>query len=335
MAGVRLGYGLCADASLLHGMSETVPPWNVSTLAQAAGVAALGETEFLEKTRALVRAERAWLAEQLAALGFRVIPSDANYLLFRDAPDWTPRCGNRGSSYETAKITRGSAPVGTASPCARARKTRRSSAPYGRSDHGEKYYDPGHDVQRGQEHPLRRTVPHFPAGRLQSCAVQKPEHGAQLLHHRRGRRDGRAQVVQAEAAGIAPDVRMNPILLKPTTDVGSQVIVNGVVQGNMHAMEYYRRKREYIPAVMEAYNSLAAENDILVIEGAGSPAEINLKQEDIVNMGLAKLVDAPVLLVGDIDRGGVFAQLYGTVALLEPDERARIPRHHRQQIPRG
>ena len=135
---------------------------------------------------------------------------------------------------------------------------------------------------------------------------------------------GRAQVVQAEAAGMAPDVRMNPILLKPTTDVGSQVIVNGVVQGNMRAMEYYKRKREYIPAVMEAYNSLAAENDIIVIEGAGSPAEINLKQEDIVNMGLAELVDAPVLLVGDIDRGGVFAQLYGTVALLEEKERARI-----------
>ena len=135
---------------------------------------------------------------------------------------------------------------------------------------------------------------------------------------------GRAQVVQAEAAGIAPDVRMNPILLKPTTDVGSQVIVNGVVQGNMRAMEYYKRKREFIPAVMEAYNALAAEYDIIVIEGAGSPAEINLKQEDIVNMGLAKLVDAPVLLVGDIDRGGVFAQLYGTVALLEEDERARI-----------
>ena len=135
---------------------------------------------------------------------------------------------------------------------------------------------------------------------------------------------GRAQVVQAEAAGIAPDVRMNPILLKPTTDVGSQVIVNGKVQGNMRAMEYYRRKREFVPAVMEAYRSLAEEYDILVIEGAGSPAEINLKQEDIVNMGLAKLVDAPVLLVGDIDRGGVFAQLYGTVALLEADERARI-----------
>ena len=135
---------------------------------------------------------------------------------------------------------------------------------------------------------------------------------------------GRAQVVQAEAAGIAPDVRMNPILLKPTTDVGSQVIVNGKVLGNMRAMEYYRRKRELVPEVMRAYESLASEYDIIVIEGAGSPAEINLKQEDIVNMGLAKMVDAPVLLVGDIDRGGVFAQLYGTVALLEPDERARI-----------
>ena len=135
---------------------------------------------------------------------------------------------------------------------------------------------------------------------------------------------GRAQVVQAEAAGIAPDVRMNPILLKPTTDRGSQVIVVGRALGNMDAAAYYRRKKEFIPAVLEAYESLAAEYDVIVIEGAGSPAEINLKADDIVNMGLAKLVDAPVLLVGDIDRGGVFAQLYGTVALLEPEERQRI-----------
>lgn len=135
---------------------------------------------------------------------------------------------------------------------------------------------------------------------------------------------GRAQVVQAEAAGIPPDVRMNPILLKPTTDVGSQVIVGGKVLGNIRAKDYYRRKREFIPAIMEAYHSLEDEFDVIVLEGAGSPAEINLKQDDIVNMGMAKLADAPVLLVGDIDRGGVFAQLYGTVALLEPEERARI-----------
>ncbi len=129
---------------------------------------------------------------------------------------------------------------------------------------------------------------------------------------------GRAQVVQAQAAGMEPDVRMNPILLKPSSDTGSQVIVNGEVRGQMPAAAYFKMKRSLIPDILAAYNSLAEEVDIIVIEGAGSPAEINLKADDIVNMGLAKLVDAPVLLAGDIDRGGVFAQLYGTVALLEP-----------------
>ena len=135
---------------------------------------------------------------------------------------------------------------------------------------------------------------------------------------------GRAQVVQAQAAGVEPDVRMNPILLKPSSDTGSQVIVGGEVRGQMSAASYFRMKRQLIPEILAAFDSLSEEADIVVIEGAGSPAEINLKADDIVNMGLAKLVDAPVLLAGDIDRGGVFAQLYGTVALLEPEERARI-----------
>ena len=135
---------------------------------------------------------------------------------------------------------------------------------------------------------------------------------------------GRAQVVQAEACGKKPSVLMNPILLKPTTDVGSQVIVNGRSRGNMKAADYFRRKKELIPDIMEAYNRLAAENDIIVIEGAGSPAEINLKADDIVNMGLAEMLDAPVLLVGDIDRGGVFAQLAGTMMLLEEKEKQRV-----------
>lgn len=135
---------------------------------------------------------------------------------------------------------------------------------------------------------------------------------------------GRAQVMQAEAAGVEPDVRMNPILLKPTNDTGSQVIVNGEVLGNMGARDYFAYKTKLIPDVKKAYNSLAEEYDIIVIEGAGSPAEINLKQEDIVNMGMAKMAKAPVLLVGDIDRGGVFAQLIGTVMLLEPDEQDMV-----------
>mgnify|MGYP002094736708 CR=1 FL=1 len=135
---------------------------------------------------------------------------------------------------------------------------------------------------------------------------------------------GRAQVVQAMAAGVEPSVRMNPILLKPTTDMGSQVIVQGQVVGNMRAMDYFAKKKEYIPVIRESYEQLAVDHDIIVIEGAGSPAEINLKQDDIVNMGMAKIADAPVLLVGDIDRGGVFAQLIGTVMLLEPEEQDRI-----------
>ena len=135
---------------------------------------------------------------------------------------------------------------------------------------------------------------------------------------------GRAQVMQAEAAGIDPLVCMNPILLKPTTDQGSQVIVNGEAIGNMPAKEYFKYKTKLIPDIVKAFQKLESLVDIIVIEGAGSPAEINLKANDIVNMGIAKLVDAPVLLVGDIDRGGVFAQLLGTLMLLEEDEKERI-----------
>ncbi|MDO4505619.1 MAG: cobyric acid synthase [Spirochaetales bacterium] len=135
---------------------------------------------------------------------------------------------------------------------------------------------------------------------------------------------GRAQVMQAEAASIEPDVSMNPILLKPTNDCGSQVIVNGEVIGNMTAREYFAYKKKLVPEILKAFSKLEEENDIIVIEGAGSPAEINLRENDIVNMGLAEMVDAPVLLVGDIDRGGVFAQLLGTIQLLEDSERNRI-----------
>jgi adenosylcobyric acid synthase len=135
---------------------------------------------------------------------------------------------------------------------------------------------------------------------------------------------GRAQVMQAEAAGIKPSVLMNPILLKPTTDVGSQVIVNGEVLGTMSARDYFKFKKQLIPDIMKAYHRLEAAYDIIVIEGAGSPAEINLKAEDIVNMGMAKMANAPVLIIGDIDRGGVFAQLIGTMMLLEEGEQSMV-----------
>jgi adenosylcobyric acid synthase len=139
---------------------------------------------------------------------------------------------------------------------------------------------------------------------------------------REGLEMGRAQVMQAEAAGAEPSVLMNPILLKPVSDMGSQVIVNGEVVGNMRPDEYFQYKRRLIPEIIRAYHTLADANDIIVIEGAGSPAEINLNNEDIVNMGMARLANAPVLLVADIDRGGVFASIYGTVQLLKEEERS-------------
>ncbi len=135
---------------------------------------------------------------------------------------------------------------------------------------------------------------------------------------------GRAQVVQAECCGLVPDACMNPILLKPVGNSTSQVVVMGKSIGNMSAREYFDYKKQLIPVIKEAFDRLRSRYDIVVIEGAGSPAEINLKENDIVNMGLAEMTDAKVLLVGDIDRGGVFAQLLGTLDLLEEGERRRI-----------
>lgn len=141
---------------------------------------------------------------------------------------------------------------------------------------------------------------------------------------RSGAEMGRAQVVQAEAANIEPSVLMNPILLKPTSNEGSQVIVNGEAIGTMKAAEYFNYKTQLIPDILKAFNKLSEENDVIVIEGAGSPAEINLKSQDIVNMGMAKMAKAPVVLVADIDRGGVFASIYGTVKLLPDDEQKMV-----------
>lgn len=135
---------------------------------------------------------------------------------------------------------------------------------------------------------------------------------------------GRAQALQAQAAGVAPHTDMNPILLKPSSDVGAQVIVHGQVRANMHARDYHHYKTEAMQAVLASYQRLRAGYEMIVVEGAGSPAEINLRDRDIANMGFAEAVDCPVILVADIDRGGVFAHIVGTLACLSESERARI-----------
>ncbi|WP_437888796.1 cobyric acid synthase [Phytobacter sp. V91] len=139
-----------------------------------------------------------------------------------------------------------------------------------------------------------------------------------------GQEMGRAQIFQAEAAGIVPDVRMNPVLLKPTSDRKAQVVLMGKVATDMDAVSYHEYKPRLRKQIIGVYQSLAGEYDAIVLEGAGSPAEINLRDRDIVNMGMAEMAQCPVILVADIDRGGVFAAIYGTLALLQEHERWRV-----------
>ncbi|MEG1255694.1 cobyric acid synthase [Clostridium sp.] len=139
-----------------------------------------------------------------------------------------------------------------------------------------------------------------------------------------GKEMGRAQVLQAYAAGLEPEVFMNPILLKPTTDKNCQIIFNGEIYGYSNAKEYHNLKVKFKDELKASFEKLEKQFDIIVLEGAGSPAEINLRANDIVNMGMAELIDAPVVLVGDIDKGGVFASILGTIMLLSDDEKKRI-----------
>src|SRR3954470_14353877 len=141
---------------------------------------------------------------------------------------------------------------------------------------------------------------------------------------REGGEIGRAQALQARACRLPPATDMNPVLLKPQGETGAQLVVRGELRGTVAARDYHRLKPRLLPEVLESFHRLAREADIVVVEGAGSPAEMNLREGDIANMGFAEAADLPVLLVGDVERGGVLASLVGTHALLPPTERARI-----------
>ncbi len=135
---------------------------------------------------------------------------------------------------------------------------------------------------------------------------------------------GRAQALQARACGVAPSVHMNPVLLKPQSEIGAQVVIQGRMQYTARAADWQQQKSQFMPRVLESFSAMEREADLVLVEGAGSPAEINLRPGDIANMGFAEAADLPVALIGDIDRGGVIASLLGTVELLEPRERRRL-----------
>ncbi len=354
MAGIRLGYALCASAAVARRLADSLRPWAVGAVAQAAGCAVMraelaekqsapgqcGASSWETQVRELVAAERARLADFLRSCGCQVVAGAANYLLFRaDDPHLAQallRCGIAIRScadffaldahwYRIAVRTEAengrliaalSACLGTAAPPVRKSPRIRPQA--------ANIMIQGTMSNAGKSVLVAALCRIFAQDGYRVAPFKSQNMALNSGVTADGLEMGRAQIMQAAAAGIAADVRMNPILLKPTGETGSQVVVNGVPTGTMSARDYFARRTSLVPQIMAAYRSLAAENDIIVLEGAGSPAEINLRDGDIVNMGLAELTGAPVLLAGDIDRGGVFAALYGTVALVSARERARI-----------
>ena len=358
MAGLRLGFAVFSSEETARKVYGWGAPWQVSGPAQAAALAILGAGGdfYIEKTKSYIADQRFFMEGELEKLGFSTVPGCANYILFRGPEDLGGRLAKRGfsirdcSDYRGLKIDRENMERSAAAQKGAGGKTA-----------GERYYRIAVKKERekqvaaaGNGEVCEMAVNIMIQGTMSNAGKSLIAAGLCRIFAQDGYRVapfksqnmalnscvteeglemGRAQAVQAEACGVKPSVLMNPVLLKPSTDVGSQVIVMGKVRANMKAADYFRYKKELIPEILEAYRKLEEENDIIVIEGAGSPAEINLKRDDIVNMGLAELVDAPVLLVGDIDRGGVFAQLAGTVMLLEEEERRRIRGNDYQQVP--
>ncbi|MBQ6781280.1 MAG: cobyric acid synthase [Treponema sp.] len=359
MAGLRLGYTICFSSDTAVSLKDRMRPWAVSADAQQAGIAVL-KAELAEKnadetmqsrweknTYSLVSTERIRLVTALQTAGFSVVEGDVNFILFRDTTSSGGSLNSRLLSHGIAirscadfyGLNKNWYRIAVRTPSENTQLISALSSLY-----SPKAITTTFSTENSQS--LRsKTATFMVQGTMSNagksllvaalCRIFRqdgynvaPFKSQNMALNSGVTADelemGRAQIMQAEAAGLFPDVRMNPILLKPCGETGSQVIINGVPTGTMSAKDYFSYRKTLIPYIMDSYHSLAAENDIIVIEGAGSPVEINLKKDDIVNMGLAELTDSPVLLVGDIDRGGVFASLYGTIALLEPNERKRV-----------
>lgn len=341
MAGLRIGFAVFDDPVKAGKVARSGPPWNVSGPAQTAAAAALTEAEdYVLRTEQFVCQERATLMKGLRRAGLEVWESDVNYLLF-EAPDFLK------SELEKEGIR--------IRDCSDYRGLQAQS--------GSRFYRISVGRQRDNQS-LQECIEKFSKAEPQSASNPAPASimiqgtmsnaGKSLIaaglcrifrqdgHHPApfksqnmalnsfvtadGGEIGRAQAVQAEAAGAVPVSDMNPILLKPSSEKGSQVIVNGKARCSMDAEDYFQYRKTLREDVESAFRRLGQRHDLIVIEGAGSPVEINLTRDgdDFVNTGLAEMTDSPVLLVGDIDRGGVFAQLAGTLMLMDSSDRDRV-----------
>ncbi len=337
--GLRLGFAV-AEPRLAERLRELLPPWSVNSLAQAFGKAALRDEAYRKRTLEVVARESEWLSNELSSLpGLHVSPGAANFLLARidrpglDAPALAVKLLEKGvairvcdnfsgldrrffrvavkTRQENERLCRALAAV-----CGLSRKPRRPQTPaimfQGTSSNAGKSVLAAAFCRILLQDGYR--VAPFKAQNMSLNSFVTRDGGEM----------GRAQVMQAQACRHEPEVRMNPILLKPNSDTGAQVILQGQPVGNMNVDTYTSYKSETFKTVQDAYDSLSSEHDAMVLEGAGSPAEVNLKHHDIVNMRMAEHASAPVLLVGDIDRGGVFASFVGTMEVLAEWERALI-----------
>lgn len=318
-----------------------LPTWNVNAIAQAVGVKALEDNEFLLSTREMVSEEREFLQGGLAEMpGIFPYRGSANFLLvrsevipvrelylrllakriaIRDCGDY----GGLGEEFFRVAVRRREENqrlleameevLGVGRERGKARKRQAVSIMF-----------QGTSSNAGKSVLAAALCRILRQDGLQVVPFKSQNMALNSFVTRCGGEIGRAQAVQAQACRIEADVRMNPILLKPNSHTGSQVIVMGKAVGNMEVREYFRYKPQAFLRATEAYKSLAQENEVIVIEGAGSPGEINLKRHDIANMVVAKMANAPVLLVGDIDRGGVYASFVGTMEVLAEWEREMV-----------
>ena len=350
--GLRLGFA-AAPADLAAQIRRHVPPWSVNTLAQAVGVAMLADEDYAARTRAYVREQRETLVRELSRLpGLHIYPGAANFLLVRltqpeaSAAALADRLLKNGiairtftpdqhlddrffriavrTGEENARLIAALTEAGAGAfsrPLANPPR-RAAVAPAAKRAAALMFQGTSSNAGKSVLTAALCRILLQDGLRVAPFKSQNMSLNSFVTHD--GGEMGRAQVVQAQACRLEPDIRMNPVLLKPNSDTGSQVIVRGRPVGNMHVAEYVDYKPRAWAAAAECYDSLAAEFDAVVLEGAGSPGEVNLKHHDIVNMRMAAHAGAPVLVVGDIDRGGVFASFVGTMEVLAAWERALV-----------
>lgn len=338
--GLRLGLAIC-ESQIVESVRRIQPMWSVNSIAQAVGSAALRDTHYVERSRMFVLQQREILESELKSLlGLTVYPGKANFLFVRidrkdlDAIELARRVLQDGIAIRVCENFQGldnrffRIAVKTYEQNMKLSDSLRNAI--GFTHRSFKKAKPPALMFQGTSSNAGKSILTAALGRimLQDGYKVAPFKSQNMSLNsyvtRSGGEMGRAQVLQAQACRLEPDVRMNPILLKPNSDTGSQIIVCGKPVSNMNVMEYVRYKTNAFAAAKAAYDSLSSEFDVMVLEGAGSPGEVNLKHHDIVNMQMARYANARVFIVGDIDRGGVFASFVGTMEVLAEWERAMV-----------